>query len=916
MSEKLLRTKLFIPPRRQNLVERARLFNKLDSGLAPANRLIMVTAPAGFGKTTLVSEWARRTQLPLGWLNLDEGDNDPIRFLRYLVAALQIVDERIGKSVQAALWGYQPPDTTVVLTEIINDLLLLEGPFLIALDDYHLISNAQVHECVNFLVDHFPPTAHLVIATRADPPLQLAKRRGKGTLCELRAADLRFTGEEVAIFINQVMELNLTAEDIGALESRTEGWAASLQMAALSLQDMSDRHAFVVAFSGDNRYISDYLLEEVLQRQPVEFQRFLLQTSILDRLCAGLCDAVTGRNDSQSILNLLERNNLFIIPLDNQRAWFRYHNLFAGLLRQRLVREDGEAALRQLQRRAIEWYVGQRDWVNAIDHAFACSETRWAVGLIQQGNQDLYLSGELNAMVRWADMLPEPYYKGNNRLALVFGWAAHATGRPELCRRLVHLVEENSGMRVDKFAALGEGKSEMDDLTRSALLEATVMSARLAVDHLEVSRALHLAEAVLPDLDPKNDTLPFVNSPTYSLRNPNLYILGLVYKLLGEMPKAEDYLRSAFEEAQLQNNIFIVALALGQLGEVQALQGKLSQAQKTFELALQIADQQNTPPSAFFGISRVGIGEIAYEQNQLERAEAYLTAGVSQGRLWNSWECLLPGYTGLARLYQARNDIGKAHRSLVDLLEIAQDNLAIVEPTAETWRAWLWLREGTLAQVDPWAEKVDVHQPGENFLQWELQALMVARLRLAQNRVEEALSILNRLQPQAQAGDRWRRMVDIWLLTCQAHARLGQDEESLEALQQAVTLASPEQLLRPFLDEGQSCRELLAELFPMVQDPEQRYFLALVMQDFAASPVQDSAARSVSQVGLVEALSERELEVLQLMAHGLTNAEIARRLYLSPNTLKAHTQNIYQKMDVHSRVQAVNRGRELSLLDE
>jgi LuxR family maltose regulon positive regulatory protein len=755
-----------------------------------------------------------------------------------------------------------------------------------------------------------------VIATRADPPLQLAKRRGQGTLCELRAADLRFTGEEVAIFINQVMELNLTAEDIAALESRTEGWAASLQMAALSLQDVGDRHAFVVAFSGDNRYISDYLLEEVLQRQPVEFQRFLLQTSILDRLCAGLCDAVTGRNDSQPILNLLERNNLFIIPLDNQRAWFRYHNLFAGLLRQRLVRGEGEAALRQLQRRAIEWYAGQRDWLNAIDHAFACNEIRWAVELIQQGSPDLYLSGELNALVRWAEVLPDAYMRGNNRLSLIFSWAAHATGRPEISRRMVHLVEENCGMRVDRYVALKGGKSGIDDLTRSVMVETTVMSARLAVDHLEVSRALHLAEAVLPDLDPRHDTLPFVNSPTYSLRNPNLYILGLVYKLRGEMPTAENYLRSALEEARQQNNIFIIALALGQMGEVQALQGKLSQARKTFELALQIADQQNSSPSAFFGISRVGLGEIAYEQNQLERAEAYLTAGVSQGRLWNSWECLLPGYTGLARLYQARNDMVKAHQRLDDLLELAQDNLAIVGSTAETWRAWFWLRDGALAQVEAWAEKVDLQQPGENILQWEFQTLMVARLQLAQNRAEEALSILNRLQPEAQAGGRWRRMVDIWLLACQANARLRQEKESLEALQQTLTLGRPEQLVRPFLDEGQSFQELLARLSSRIQDSEQRRFAARIMQEFSASPGQDSAARSVTQVGLVEALSERELEVLQLMAHGLTNAEIAGRLYLSPNTLKAHTQNIYQKMDVHSRVQAVNRGRELGLLDE
>jgi LuxR family maltose regulon positive regulatory protein len=914
MSENLLRTKLFIPPPRQNLVERARLFLKLDGGLAPANRLIMVTAPAGFGKTTLVSEWARRTGLPLGWLSLDEGDSDPTRFLRYLLAAMQNIDARIGKSIQAVLYGFQPPDAAVVLTEIINDLLLLEGPSLIVLDDYHLILNVEVHDCINFLVDHLPSAAHLVIATRADPPLQLARRRGQGTICELRAVDLRFSGEEVATFINQVMGLNLKAEDIAALESRTEGWVASLQMAALSLQDTSDRHAFVAAFSGDNRYIADYLLEEVLQHQPVEFQRFLLQTSILDRLSGGLCDAVTGRQDSQAMLNLLERNNLFIIPLDDQRLWFRYHNLFADLLRKRLAQIEGEQAVCELQKRSIVWYAEQKDWSNAINQAFACSDYRLAVELIERGSQDLYLSGGLNALVRFAEMLPAAYVQDNNQLALSFGWAAHATGRPDICRRMVHIVERNCGLQVDEFAALGEAKSELNELTRSALLEGTVMGARLAIDNLEVKRAGRLAESVLADLDPRYDDLPFVNSPPFALRSPHLYILGLVHKLRGEMENAENFMQLALEEAQLQNNIFIVSLALGQLGEVQMLQGRLSQGRKTYEHAKQIAAQPTTPPSAFFGISRVGLGEIAYEQNRMEEAEVEFSAGVAQGRLWNSWESLLPGYTGLARLYQAHDETSKAQQSLDLLLEQAQDNLAIVKPTADTWRAWLWLREGALAQAEAWSENLDLLHPSENYLQWELQALMVVRLRLAQDKPEEAISILKKLQPETEAGGRWRRMVDIWLLACRAYVRMDQMDESLSALEDALALAGPEHLIRPFLDEGPEFFEILSQLQPGIQDTSQKQFAARILQEAVSLPQVEGATHKVALGKLVEALSERELEVLQLMARGLTNPEIAERLYLSPNTLKAHAQNIYQKLDVHSRVQAVNRGRELGLL--
>jgi LuxR family maltose regulon positive regulatory protein len=914
MSENLLRTKLFIPPRRQNLVERARLFQKLDGGLAPGNPLIMVTAPAGFGKTTLVSGWARSTGLPLGWLSLDEADNDPIRFLRYLIAAMQSVDEYIGQSIQAALYGFQPPAATVMLTEIINDLLLPEGSFLIVLDDYHHISSPLVHESVNFLVDHLPPAAHLVIATRADPPLQLARRRGQGTICELRAADLRFTRDEVATFINQVMELNLTADDIAALENRTEGWAASLQMAALSLQDANDRHAFVAAFSGDNRYIADYLLEEVLQHQPVEFQKFLLQTSILDRLCASLCDAVTGRHDSQSILNLLERNNLFIIPLDDQRVWFRYHNLFAGLLRKRLVQLEGDQALYTLQQRAIEWYAGQKDWLNAINLAFDCRDYDWAVQLIEHGNQDLYFNGELSALVRWAEMLPAGYLQSNNWLALSIGWAAHATGHPDLCRKMVHFVEENCKMRVDEYLAMGEAKSGMDDLTRSALVEAAVMSARLAIDHLEVERSWQLAEMVLPDLDASREKYPFVYNRPSALRSPLLYILGLVHKLRGEVYAAEIAFNSALEEARLQNNIFIISLALGQLGEVQILQCKLSQARKTFELALNIAAQQSTPPAAFFGISRVGLGEVAYEQNRLEDAEAEFSAGVAQGRLWNSWECLLPGYTGMARMYRARKEMDQAHHSLDMLLEQAQDNLAIVKASAETWRAWLWLCSGDLVQVEAWAAHLDRRQPDENFLQWELQELMLARLQLARGQSEKALAILSGLQPKTEAAGRWRRMVDLWLLACQAYARLGKLDQSLDVLTQALALAGPEQLVRPFLDEGQSLFEVLFHLYPNIQVPDQQRFAARILQEVGIEIHPAPLPPGFALQELVEALSDREMEVLQLMARGLTNPEIAQRLYLSPNTLKAHAQNIYQKLDVHSRVQAVNRARELGLL--
>ena len=447
--EPLLATKLHIPPARPNLVARPRLLERLDQGLAA--RLILLSAPAGFGKTTLLSAWLAGFPSSVPWVSLDTGDNDPVAFLNYLIAALRTIEPEIGERARQVLRSPQPPSIESILAMLINELCTLAEDVVAVLDDYHVIDTPAVHDIIAFLLEHLPLRMHLVIATRVDPPLPLARLRARGHLSEIREADLRFTTEEAAAFLNQTMGLRLSAEDIAALEARTEGWVAGLQLAGLSLQDVADPHAFVTAFRGDDRYIADYLLEEVLQRQPVEFQQFLMQTSILDRLGGPLCDAITDRRDSQAVLNTIERANLFLISLDNRREWFRYHHLFASLLRQRLLDTAGPDTVQQLKRRAWQWYAEHDRILDAVDYALACGDYDPAAALIEQLGQQLFLGNELSTLLQWSRMLPDQVVATHPRLNVMAAWAAHATGHPQQCERFVQMIEEAVGITIEDF---------------------------------------------------------------------------------------------------------------------------------------------------------------------------------------------------------------------------------------------------------------------------------------------------------------------------------------------------------------------------------------------------------------------------------------------------------------------------------
>jgi LuxR family maltose regulon positive regulatory protein len=923
--ESLLQTKFFIPPLRHNLVPRSRLLAKLHGGLFPEIRLILVSAPAGFGKTTLVSEWLQN--LPAGksggrqafaWLTLDEADNNPARFWRYVDAALQHVDPRLGESIRPALSAPQPAPYRSLVTGIVDDIIRTEAQFILVLDDYHHIQDETIHDGINFFVDHLPPSVRLLITTRADPPLQLARRRSRGEMCEIRASDLRFTVEEITQLLNDVMRLDLSTEDLSALEKRTEGWIAGVQMAAISLQDVVDPHGFVTAFRGDDRYIADYLMEEVLQRQPVEFQQFLLQTSVLDRLNGPLCDAVTGRSDSRSVLNTLERANLFLFPLDNRREWFRYHQLFASLLYQRLVDANDPAAIKALKQRAGRWYADNGYVVEAVEILLACGDFQKAAEVIEKSMDILFMANELNLLVRWSEVIPEGLLATRPRLNVMAAWGSEATGHTQLAGHFIDILEKAIGITVEEFLSAAALSQNLSPLQRVSLIEVAVIRSRLAVDFLELNKAFSLGEDLLPYLvpGPPDEIRAFNYLSMY--RGPQLTILGLVQKFRGNLAAASELMTTAEANAEVQKNPHIVALALGHLGEIQAVGGKLRQARKTFQQALELAREFPPNSTAFWGIASVGLGNLAFEQNDLVEAETRLKNGLELGKLWHVWECLLPGCVGQAHLHQTYGEWDQAYAILDELVELAALNPRAVEPAAEANKALLALRQGDVDRAARWATTFDTTSPSPYPLQWEQNALIAARIWLAAMKIDKAEALLARLLTGAKSLGHGRTVLEIQVLEALLAGAQNRPEKACQALLKAVKIAAPEGYLRLFLDEGELMRSLLEACIPIIREPASIEYATRLVRSFTRTvesrlePI--SPIAPAAQKGIIEPLSGRELEVLRLMAEGLSNPAIAKRLYLSTNTLKAHAQSIYLKLDVHNRMEAVNKAREIGIL--
>lgn len=920
MAPELLSTKLFIPPARKNLVPRSRLIERLNEGLE--RKLTLLSAPAGFGKTTLVSEWIANFDRPVAWLSLDERDNDAVRFLSYLVAALQAIKVGIGEGVLAVLRAPQPPSSESILSTLLNEISSSMDYFVFVLDDYHVIDSTPVDEALNFLLEHLPPQMHLVITTREDPPLPLARLRARGQLTELRAGELRFTPNEAAEFLNRVMGLDLSPEDIAALETRTEGWVAGLQLAALSMKGRSDAVSFIQAFTGSHRFVLDYLVEEVLQRQPEGIHSFLLQTSILDRLNGSLCDAVTGREDGKGMLETLERSNLFIIPLDDQRQWYRYHPLFAEVLQTRLMDDQPDQVFR-LHQRTSEWYEHNGLAADAIRHALAAKDFGRAATLIELAVPDMRRNRQetTHTELGWLKALPDELVRSRPVLGVAYAYALFGDGELEAVEARLRDAEQ----WLDATADLGKRPAlrsagmvvvDEDEFRRLPGMIALLRTAQ-ALARGDMTETAKNARRVL-DVASENDHLMLGGAAS---------TLGLTAWASGDLDVARQMITDGMANVRKAGYISPAIGGAITLADVQIAQGCLHEAMTTYGQALQWATAPGAPVLRGAADMHVGMSSLCYEHNDLNTAKQHLLTSQSMGELAGLPQNPYRWCAAMARIHEAEGDLNHA----LDLLDQAERLYVAnfspnVRPIA-TRKVRVWVAQSRLGEALAWASEHRLSVDNELSYLHEFDHITLARVlitRYKTDRVESdlhaALALLARLLKAAEEGGRGGSVIEILVL--QAIAYHSQDDllAAHKPLQKALILAEPEGYVRMFLDEGQSMLQLLREAAGRDIMPGYTGKLLAAFEAEKRKSENKSPSPPTLQVGhregelLIEPLSQRELKILQLIAQGLSNRQIAERLFLALDTVKGHNRNIFDKLQVKNRTEAVVRARELGLL--
>jgi LuxR family transcriptional regulator, maltose regulon positive regulatory protein len=906
MPAPILATKLYIPLSRPKAVSRPRLFERLNDGVH--RNLTLISAPAGFGKTTLVSEWVAGCKRPVAWLSLDEGDNDPARFLAYFIAALQTIKEDVGAGVIRALQSIQSPPNESILTALLNEITTIPNNFVLVLDDYHLIDAQSVDKALAFMFKHLPPQMHLVIATREDPPLPLSGLRARGQLTELRATDLRFTPAEAAEFLNAVMGLNLSMENIAALDKRTEGWIAGLQLAALSMQGREDIASFIQAFTGSHHFVLDYLVEEVLQHQSEQIRSFLLQTAILNRFCAPLCNAVTEREDGKEMLDVLERSNLFLIPLDDQCQWYRYHHLFAEVLQAHL-REAQPNRVSTLHRRASEWYEQNGLRPDAIRHALAAKDFEEAAGLIELAWSAMDLSYQSSTWLGWVKALPDVLIRVRPVVSLGYAWALLNGGELEASE--ARLRDAERWLKPsDKEAGISSGKMVVVDEVQFRSLPASIAAAR-------AYRALALGDISSTKMYARQ-TLALVSEDDSIHRTQATALLGIAEYASGDLHAAEQELLK-FQAMMWQANDIANAIGITFiLADIKLVQGRLHEAVRAYRQSLQLAESRGTP--YIIGVSDLyrGLSELLCEQGDLEAAANLLTAQQlgEQGALtgWPHRLCVAQ-----ARMKESQGDLAGA-LVLLDEAERQYVRNPLPDRPVAALKARMWIRQGRVTEALLWVRQQNLSPDDDLSFLREFEHLTLVRVLIAQYKIDQmevhlhtALGLLGRLLQAAETGSRLGSAIQILLL--QALAFQAQDNlpHALAPLERALALAEPEGYVRIFVDEGEAMRLLIEKQSRDRGHPLSGYadkLLAAFTQPVAAP----KSAIIHQKSDMIEPLSERELEVLKLLRSELTGPEIAGQLIISLHTLRTHTNNIYKKLGVNNRRAAVRRAEELDLL--
>jgi LuxR family maltose regulon positive regulatory protein len=820
----------------------------------------------------------------------------------------------IGKGALSALQSLQPLPTEAILTGLINEIAAIPDRIVLVLDDYHLIEARPIHDALTFLLRRLPPQMHLVIATRDDPPLPLARLRARGQLTELRATDLRFTSSEAAEFLNQVMDLDLSAEDIAALERRTEGWIAGLQLAAISMQGREDTASLIKSFTGSHRFVLDYLVEEVLEQQSESVQAFLMKTAVLDRLTGSLCDAVRfgdaksppGQDNGQATLEMLQRANLFIIPLDEERRWYRYHHLFSDLLRQRL-RQTQREQVPTLHHRASEWYEQNGFIDEAIEHALCAEEYERAAHLIEEQADAIWQRGEQAKLRRWLAGLPVELVYFKPQLCVFLAWYLFGSGQQDAAERCLQAAEQVLDLSPGRTTETSPierdqppGPDRMKIQGRAAAIRALMASFRG-----DVPGIIQYARQALDHL-PERDS---------AWRSSAAIALGDAHSFNGQSVAAYRARLEAWEASKAAGNIYMILIASLKLAVTVRQQGQLQRVIEICQQQLQLANEGGLSQTAVIGWLLAIWGEVLAELDDLDGAIHRAKNGVELAERGNDVGMHGWGYLCLMRVLYSRGDMAGAEEMIHKMEDVARENHVPpwITNLMAAWQARIWLAQDKLDAASQWVRERGLDADGDPTYLHEMEYVALARILIAQGWLDQATTLLERLLEATETGGRTSRAIQILMLQALAFQAEGDTPRAMAALERALTLAEPEGFIRIFVDEGPPMARLLYEAAARGVAPD------YVRRLLAAFPVAESeqAHPSTTQApkpDLIEPLSERELEVLQLIAEGLTNQEIASRLFLALNTVKAHTRNIYGKLGVHNRTQAVARARALGIL--
>lgn len=931
MNEPLLQTKLFIPPFQPNLLPRPRLVERLNQAIWQNSRLILISAAAGFGKSALLSQWVHsqdaveRKSMRFAWVSLDSGENDLVRFLAYFIGALQTLEEGLGEGALALLQSPQPPAAEMILTALLNEVTetLERDPegrrIVLVLDDYHRLEAHLVQESLIFVLDHLPPRMHLAIASRTDPPLALPRLRVRGELVELREADLRFSVEETADLFNRSLGSSLSTEDIAALDARTEGWIAGLQVAALSMKGKDDVSNFIRTFTGSHRYVMDYLIDEVLDRQPDAVTTFLLNTAILDQMTGPLCEALTGQSGGQVTLESLDTANLFIVPLDDERRWYRYHHLFADLLRSRLD-QTFPNRVPKLHRRASEWYEENYFIEEAAKHALAAAENDKAAQLIGILAEDLWERGEPTTLLSWLEALPDEQLLAIPSLCNFHAWTLHMNGQSQEAEARLQVAEEVLHSALDPSPA-----GTRTELTRGAQLEVMDQIGRAAAIRASIASRQGDIPAIIHF---SNMALDYLPESSLMWRAITTISLGFAQDLSGDQVAANTTFTEAVRLSQMSGNIYLILSTKLHLGNILSSQGRLKEMYELCQSLMRIATKREVLHTEMAGCLYDELGLIMTEWNDMDHAMDYLRTGSKLSR--QGYDVGVLGYsylTMLRALYALRDAVGA--QGIIQEMEL-MDQESDVPPwfnsPKEAWKARFLLLAGDLDAASRWVIERGLKASDDPTYMREEEYLTLAKILIAQSRARKVLGLLEKMRNAAEAGGRNATVISVSLLEALAHRSLGDTDRAMMALERSLSIAEPAGAIRVFLDEGEPMADLL-EVFSRRAGREESDSRTPVSQEFIDTLLDGFRTEQYKAVttetedikakegDLIDPLSDRELEVLRLLAAGLSYRETAEELYVSINTIKAHAKNIYSKLGVHGRVQAMNRATELNLLN-